>query len=327
MKRPEGTVTFSYTFIDDPFDKKTPEGKIFEIVSGKHYFLLERTSKLKINFFHSSPGTGTRVASIDLSLVKQSKNFFFALVWSPNEIRLSLAPKEIENSNLVHAVGKKADFEFRITREGGVVRIGDTGLDAMGVRLMEGGQVVLEATAMRSWEETKETVKILGTGESKEGYIFDSIVANLMFPLMVTGFEVYAKRRFLELEEEGITPDLEKITKKMRSNISPSIQELTSTINFQDFKNECRRVYCYGYGIKFHELGLKSEEVEKLERIFEYRGRIIHNSSLLSMLNESLVPQEDPIFNNKLQALGHLNLLDKFIHKLHSKTLTLRKVD
>jgi len=76
IKRPEGTMRFTYTSEQDLFDQKIPGGIIFDLVSGGHYFRLERTDNLEISFYHSSPGTGTRVATVDLRKLKPSNSVF-----------------------------------------------------------------------------------------------------------------------------------------------------------------------------------------------------------------------------------------------------------
>ncbi|MFZ3069444.1 MAG: hypothetical protein WA052_04015 [Microgenomates group bacterium] len=328
LKRPEGTMTFTYTAEVDLYDPNIPGGIIFEVPSGGHYFRLERTNNAEIHFYYSSPGTGTRVAVVDLKEMKPSKKTFFGFSWSPGEINLHVGPK-INGATLVSAKGTPSSKTFRVAKDGGIIQVGDVvGNQVMGLRATLGGKTILESTALGSWNETKEIIKILHSGESKQGYIFDMIIANLTFPLMVTGFEVYTKRRFTELEEEGIVPDFAKIFEKMRpSKKYSNSEEMLNTINFQDFKNECKSIYFHGYNIRFHELGIKGEDFRKLEMIFNYRGRITHNSSLLSMLNESIVPQQDPVFNSKSQALEHLDILDNFIQELHKKTLSLKKGD
>ena len=62
IKSPEGTVCFVFTSESDLFDPKIPGGLILEVPSGGHYFRLERTDAAEICFYHSSPGTGTRVS-------------------------------------------------------------------------------------------------------------------------------------------------------------------------------------------------------------------------------------------------------------------------
>lgn len=325
-KIPIGTFEFTYTTESNLFDPTVKGGIIFELAAGKHYFRLERNDSAEVLYYYSSPGTGTRVASVDLKKMKPSNKVFFAFTWSPEEINLYVGPK-IEGGELVGAKGVSSDKIFRVAEDKSVIQVGDIGKNVMGLRIKQGEKIILESTAIEFWNETKEQIRILHTGESKEGYIFDTLISNLTFPLMVTGFEVYAKRRFSELEEEGVYPNFKKIATKMRPNKKyKNNQEMLKSINFQDFKNECRTAYFCGYGIKFRELEVKNEDLDKLERIFSYRGRVIHISSLLTMLNESLVPQQNPIFiNNKTQASEYLQILDDFVQRLHKSTLELKR--
>jgi hypothetical protein len=63
--RPEGSLTFNYSS-PDLFNEKVLDGVLLEIPSGQHFFRLERDNQLHLHYYHSSPGTGTRVATIDL---------------------------------------------------------------------------------------------------------------------------------------------------------------------------------------------------------------------------------------------------------------------
>lgn len=325
-KRPVGTFTFIYAS-ENLFDSKIKGGKIFELSAGMHFFRLERNENMEVLYYYSSPGTGTRVASVDLKKLKPSHKVFFAFTWSPEEINLHIGSKD-EEGELISAKGIPSDKSFMVAKDGSIVQAGDIGVRVMGVKIMQGDKTILESTAIDSWNETKEAIRILHSGESKEGYIFDTLVSNMTFPLMVTGFEVFAKRRFAELEEEGIVPAYKIIVEKMRPNKNyKNNQEMIETINFQDFRNESMKAYFYGYGIRFQELGIKNEKLDKLKNIFDYRGKITHNSSLLTMLNESFVPQQNPIFNSRSQALEYLQILDDFIQKLHRKTLELKSKD
>jgi len=75
IRRPEGTVSFEYSS-DVLFDPNVPGGIRFEIASGAHLFRVERDDELRLSFYHSSPGTGTRVVTIDLKNVVPSSKVF-----------------------------------------------------------------------------------------------------------------------------------------------------------------------------------------------------------------------------------------------------------
>lgn len=73
------------------------------------------------------------------------------------------------------------------------------------------GKPVLEPTAIETWQNTIQGVRLLQKGKSDEGYIFEVLICNLVIATLVTGFETYCKTRFIELEKEGIKPNLENL--------------------------------------------------------------------------------------------------------------------
>jgi hypothetical protein len=243
IKRPEGTVEFTYTFEKDLFSPNIPGGIIFHLVSGGHYFRLERTDNVEIAFYHSSPGTGTRVAIVDLKEMKPSNKVFIAFSWSPQEIQLHVGPK-IEGGALISAVGIPTETGYRVGKDGSVVQVGSPGVQIMGTRFNVGGKQIVKPTAIDAWKETKKAIEILLTGESKEGYIFETVKANLSIVMMVTGFEAYCKTRFEEIEQEGVQANHERIDQKLNRRKE----------NFQDFDGYCKDVYKYGFGIMFGNL-------------------------------------------------------------------------
>lgn len=310
-RRPIGTFEFTYIAENNLFDPTVKGGIIFELSAGKHYFRLERTDNAEVLYYYSSPGTGTRVASVDLKKLKPSNKVFFAFTWSPDEINLHVGPK-IEGGKLVGAKGTISKRRFQIGEDEQVVQIGDEGMEVLGARVNVGGKQMIKPTAISAWAETKKAIEILFKGESKEGYIFETVKANLSIVMMVTGFEAYCKTRFQEIEGEGVQPNHEKIDEKLKRKKE----------NFQDFDDYCKEIYKYGYNIRFSEL-ITSQEFATLKRLFDFRSRIVHASPLITMVNEFEVPKEKPIFSTKVVDES-LELFDRFINKLHSETLTLK---
>ena len=88
MKRLEGTVYFKF-HVGNVF---TLPGRVrvFDVTAGGHYFLLERDSEFRLSFFHASPGTGTRVATVDASQVAQAPVLECALSWSPRILTIEI---------------------------------------------------------------------------------------------------------------------------------------------------------------------------------------------------------------------------------------------
>lgn len=304
-------MTFEYIPDNDLFDPKIPGGIIFHITSGNHYFKLERTNSAELKYYHASPGTGTRVATIDLKPLPKCEQVFIAFSWAPEGIKLHIGPK-IEGAELVSANGILSDTTFKVDKEGSIVQIGGPGVKVIGARVNIDGKQMVKPTAIEAWNETKKAIEILLTGESKEGYIFEAVKSNLCIVMMVTGFEAYCETRYQEIEDEGCTPDIERVQKKLSKRKE----------NFQDFNGYCKEIYKYGYGIKFAEL-VNSNEYNELVQIFKFRNRIVHASPMLTMVNEFEVPKKEPIFSTNITNHA-LSLFDKFVNALHIASLRLR---
>lgn len=340
IRRPEGTCTFDY-HSPDLFDKAKPGGIIFEIPSGQHLFRLERDNDFSIHFYHSSPGTGTRVATIDLNNLPPAPSMFIAFSWAPEEIKLHVGTK-VSGAELTSATGVASNKQFRVGNDGHVYQIGDHGVEVMGLNIYQTGIPIIQPTAIDAWEETVKSIDILATGQSTDGYIYESVVTNLTLAILVTGFEAYTKKRFLELEQEGLSPDITAVIKSFfpkkeqkagiealiqSEAIDANVSELQyivinkRTINFQSYE-DCKRAYNKGYGIKFGNLS--GTKLDALQSYIRYRHRIIHVSPLLGLLNQERVPPEEPVFSKKETAGIAKVCFKEFIQSLHSATLALR---
>ena len=167
------------------------------------------------------------------------------------------------------------------------------------------------------------------------------MVSNLTISILLTGFEAYCKTRFLELEQEGIKPDMaalvseffsekerDVIASEAEANHVSFLQKIIEKrrINFQNYK-KCKRAYNKAYGLKFGEIGIASNDLEFLQRLIKYRHRIVHVSPLLGMLNQPEVPPEEPVFSNKKLGNDALKCFNIFITKLHNATLRLQRLD
>jgi len=345
MKRPEGTFMFRYQF-DGLFDPVLGHGILLEVVTGAILFRLERDANLDLHFIHSSPGTGTRIASVELEPLKGSPALNVALVWSSQETRLHVADATNPDRSLV-GEGEPSQRQFRIGRDGAVYQLGDEGVRVMGTSIFADGKQVLQPTALEAWISTVEAVRVLMGGSSPVGYLFEAVCTNLVIVMLVTGFEAYCKRRFLELEDEGVQADFDVLAGRFLSRsererglsraivqeasaegISPTRKLVDQNrINFQNY-DRCKAAYNKGYRIRFGEdIGVSNILLEEVQRLIEFRHRIVHVSPLLGMLNQGHVPPEEPIFSNREYAERAVEAFDDFIQGLHATTLRLRPRD
>lgn len=339
--RPEGTVTFEYSS-PDAFRVDGSGGVIIEIPAGGHYFRLERTADRFLNFYHSSPATGTRIASIDLRGVPSFERAFLAFVWSPVEMRFHCAPRDVE-IGMLQAIGVPSAVSFRVGRDGSVFRLGDEGLKVMGVRIQQGGNVVLTPTAIEVWQSTLQAVELLWTGKSDKGFIFEVLQATSSLSMLVTGLENYGKTRLLEIETEGITPDTSALFAAFASKAERESERLAelqtqaatcgksifatvvdnARINFQNF-DDLKRAFRVSYGIKVGEIGLGGDVLAELRRFIGYRHRVVHVSPLLAFLNQDNVPPEEPVFANRALSDRAVAVFHTVVEALHKATTDIR---
>ncbi len=340
MCRPEGTLSFRYTS-EKLFDKNNDGGIIFEITSKGQYYRLDRDRAFNLNLYHSSPGIGTYHALIDLNKIPSSNSVFICFTWSTSNIHLYLGSKEI-GENLIHAVGKPASTKFSIGKDGGVYQIGDKGVEVMGINVFKGREKILGSSAIEAWQETVKATSILETGTSTEGYIYEVVVTNLTLSMLVTGFEIYSKTRFLELQQEGIVPNLNSLLNRFltkgerEKGLSDVLKEEADyenmslleylvnkeRINFQNFQ-QCKNAFNKAYGIKFGEIEVKQKILERIQQYITFRHKIIHVSPLTAMFFNENPSKKEPIFSKKALATQARNDFNDFIEQLHKVTLSL----
>lgn len=337
---PEGSIVFDF-YSEDFFDKTKLGGKLLEVVSGKHLFILERTNDFKVNFIHSSPGTRTRLAQIDLNLVEKATQYMFCVTWSTKEISLNIGPR-IEGGKLHQVTSNNSPFQLQVGEDGNIYEVENEMMKSMS--LFVSGKPVVTATALRSWDETVSAIEVLLKKDSQNDYQFELVRSNIILSIIVTGFETYCKKRFLELEKEGIIPDTDKLIDKFipklerEKNIKETLifeakeQNITlleyfvkrKFINFQNY-DECKNAYNKTYNLIFGNLTNDADLFINLKKYIQFRHKIIHNSVMTGMLNRENVPPEEPIFPSDKTANEIIDTFKSFINLFHKATLSLTK--
>lgn len=344
IRRPEGTFTFEYRS-ESLLDPEMRGGVVFEIASGGHVFRLERTDNLLLRYYYSSPGTGTRVATVDLKEASRCSKAFIAFSWTPAETRLHFGPRA-PNAELLSASGVPSQKQFRVGKDGSIYQLDDEDVEMLGVSVYQEGKPALVPTAIEAWRATKQAIEVLSSGTSSLGYMYEVVVTNMTLSILVTGFEAYTKTRFGELEDEGIAPNSSAIVESffprrergadIASILEAEASELgitllshliqRGTVNFQNY-GDCKRAYSKAYGIRFGEIGVESGDLAQLQRLIRYRHRIIHVSPMIGLLNQPEVPPEEPVIPNRVLAKSSLRTFSLFIDSLHTATLALRRED
>lgn len=334
-------MTFEYSSAE-AFQKEQRPGLLLQIPSGGHLFRLERIEGRRLQFFYSSPGTGTRVATIDLGDLPDFDRAFLAFTWSPQEVHFHCGPR-IPGVELLSARAEGSSKQFRVGSDGSIFQIGDVGVEVMGVRIRQAGTPVLAPTAIEAWSETLKAVDVLGKGKSDQGFLFETALAAVTLSVLVTGLEAYAKTRFVEIEAEGIAADFTETFNAFASRAereSSRLEELKAEaaasgksllraivdagrINFQSY-DQLKRAFRSAYGIKFGEVGVDSQTLTALKQFIRYRHRIVHVSPLLGMLNDDMVPSEAPVFANRALTESAVKCFSDVVAALHRASLDLR---
>lgn len=334
---PEGSIVFDF-YSEDFFDKSKAGGQLLNIVSGKHLFLLDRKSDFKVSFIHSSPGTGTRLAEIDLNKIEKAQMYMFCITWSTTEISFNIRAR-IENSTLVNVKSKTSPIQLQVGEDGVIYEIGNDNMKNMSLYI--GGKAIITATAINSWKETLNAINILLKKDSGNDFEFEQVRSNIILSILVTGFEAYSKKRFLELEKEGVLINTNQLINslfpKLENNIKENLiieakeKKITlleylverKFINFQNY-DDSKRAYNKTYNLIFGDLSNDSELFKDLKKYIKFRHKIIHVSAMTSILNIENVPPEEPIFAKNDTAYKFIDTFKKFIQLLHDKTLNLK---
>src|SRR5665647_491334 len=300
------------------FDSSLGNLQVFNIQIKGSKFSLYRTADLKLQFSLLSTKTGIRVAS--LKLPPPISALGVLVTWSDQAVDLFAG--DFTKLPLSYAKGQKQAGRVRQSKNGALVVLAES------MSYVSDNEDVL-STAKELWDFTvfnlqqlvrkaKKCVEIDGT-HSYDDFLLEKSISQQCFIMLVRGFEVYTKKRFLEIEKElpfsGIIPQLDLLLNKFTRDAKTlhrvfayaeinkkSILEATVSItqhrgqkgliNFQSW-SDCKEAYNLCYNIKFGEIpDLKSDVLERMQRYMRFRHKIIHSSQEATMLHAENPKQE-----------------------------------
>lgn len=345
MCRPVGTVAFEFTS-KGAFKVDGEPGVLFEVPTGGHLFRIERQPDRALAFIHAAPATGTRQAVIRLYGLPDFEQAFLAFSWSPEEVKFHCGPR-IPNTNMLSSVGERSQRRFRVTDHGEVVQMGGVGIETMGLHIYRSGKPILRPAAIEVWQETGVALAALWDSLPNDNQLREAVMSCMALTAVVTAWEVYARYRFLEIESEGVAPDVgslldeftserEKdsgvveqivaVATEQRLSVARVLVEQRRSIDFQSYER-LKDAYRAGYGVKLGKIGILSSVLEDMQRYIRYRHRIIHVSHMQPILNLPDVPPEKPDFANREMVTRAYSTFDTAIAALHAATTALRPKD
>ena len=304
---------------------------LFAENAGAHVFRIETGDQLALQFWYSSPGAGTRVATVDLAGMRPAPRLMFYFDWSPDSTAFSVFDRD-DSGNSASGKGVVSDRRQYVVRDQLTLTVAP-GAEIMGLKY---GDSVYETPAIDSWRATVDAVHVALTGTSQHQR-FPAVISNTVLVMLATGLEAYLQARFVELEAEGVKPDeeafgrafmnaTERKTGGMEAVRSGAAAEgqvvfafLAGRISFLSF-DKSKEAYAKAFDIKFGEL-VSSQLIADIRRWLRYRHRIVHQSASLLILNDSEAPPEELVFSNVALANRAQNDFATFVAAVHEATL------
>lgn len=313
---------------------------MLEVAKGKTVFILERDSNFNLRFIQSNPTYETKIAKVNVEDFREATKLFIGFTWSEKGNTIYVG--EYRKGELRNAYSfEEPNIKFRVGKDRAIYQIGDEGIKVGFYRVKVGEEVVLEPIAKEIFDFQLEKIRILIENCKKGDFLFESTLAQQIIVMLTTAFEVYARTRFLELEEDGKHVNMEElytrfIPTKYRKGFRDEIMEIANkqrktelevfterrSVNFQDW-DSFKDAYNKGYGLKIGETGIANEILLEVQKFIKWRHKIIHLKGDQTMINSDEVPPSEPIFTNKDLVEKGANIFQQFISELHESTLKL----
>lgn len=314
---------------------------LFNIQVRGSIFTLNRDINFNLVFTHYNPKTGIREAIVNLKELNLNIGLFIVLTWS--EEKNFLKAGGIGGSDLKSIKAEQKPGKIRMGKNGTFYRIGDKGIEIGLFRVREANQNVLMSNAKEMWDFNVKKVSILIEGCNSKNHLFNTILLQQCLVILVTGFEIYTRSRFIEIEKECKIPNIEALmnefvkkdylkenvqnyAKSKEKSLLESILKVKRGIGLINFQNwhDCKKAYNIAYGIKFGEIQeIKNKILMNIQNYIKLRHKIIHSIKPITVINFDRIPQEKPIFLNKKYIEQTKEDFVQFIDKLHKLTESL----
>lgn len=322
------------------FDEGIPIVRILEIAKAQTIFIVERDSNFNLRFIKSNPNYETEIAEVNIRDFHNALKLFIAFAWSEKENAIFAG--EYGKNRLKSAKSSKyPNMKFRIGKDGAIYQIGSKNVEVGFYRVKVGEEVIIESTAKELFDFQAEKIRMLIENCKKGDFFFESTLVQQIIVMLTTGYEVYARTRFLELEREGKIVNMEAlynqfVSEKYREQFKEEIRENANKqkkselevfiekgyVNFQNWKS-FKGAYNRGYNLKIGEISIPNEVLPEVQKFLKWRHKIIHSKGDHTIINSEEVPPAKPLFTNKDLAGKGVNVFQEFINKFHESTLDL----
>lgn len=331
LRRPSGAFQL-FLKNDDLLDIPTGS-RLMEEVAGRHVFKLVSEQQGMLSFYHASPGTGTRVARVNLARMRRTGGLTIYFHWSPDEICLSVGSR-VEPEDVVEAKGEIAQTKLQVLADGTVL---ESALGVEPLMVAAAGVSIWQRTAIDAWMATLEAIRVLQTGEF-ETTRYGSVLGNMCIVVLVTGLEAYLRGRFVELEYEGVPLNEERLLSlvpkdlrkplavaRLRAKAAESQSSLAEFLarNYLSFQKMqvARQAFNRAYAFQLLDVAPWKDAIPQIKRALTHRHRVIHVSALEGMLAPKLDAPPQVVTANF--AGNFVTTLDHAVTAVHEATLKL----
>ena len=358
LNTPTGTLCL--VLGSDNFQELGDQDRIvFDIPTGNVLYRLFITPKCVLSFLYSSPGLGALIAQISMDQFGDFDDCLAVLRWSSKGIKLSAGVRPDTGKGIIHVEGEKWMGLYPLVGSNGFVVELSPQMQHFQFRI--GDKLVAEIPAINYWNFIKENAIELVTiaEEQSNNYNRQILICRLTIVMIVSGFETYARKRFIEMLKEGRTTNEQKFINKFLSTwerSSERIQEIQNiamkkelsllayliekrTVNFQDL-NQVKRAFTSTFNMRLaDEVTFKSNEFSRVHVFIKYRHLISHSDPALTIMN---LPKfishddEEPEFISLTHVKEAIDIFERLISSINRnslnfppkyKTIYLREID
>lgn len=335
----EGTIEFKIKEVGNLFDRGLERVWVFDLPIGSSRLLLIREEFFNLVLYHFSPEIGFRVAKLDVSKFVHSSGLHIFVTWSQKESHLYVGDIE-KKVGLLSARAEIKSSSALSGKDGSFLLVGDEGVDVKMLYFKKGERLVIEPNAIDVFNFSIERLNTLIGGCGQGDFLFESTCVQAGLVMLISAFEAYCSKRFIEMESKGWTLgfdplckaifpkkhvedrklEIEEKSRMKKKLISEVLIEDRYIKSFQDF-DLCKEVFNKGYGVKFGDIpNMDPQIIEKVRKLMRFRHRIVHSGRDVTILNYDEIPDKSPIFSNKQLLEDVKNIFVEFIKKLHAAT-------
>lgn len=321
----------------DDFESNPKYNRIFFYKNSiKHIKCDIYYQKNKIVFDHYSTLTGLRKVELNLLETRCAKILVFSS-WNLKRNTLTIL---IDNTKPFSIDVDQSESQVNFD-DNGVPAILDPGVTMYRMTSFE-GEDIHATPAIISWKniiyEIDMVIDSIKNNDPSKKHGLNFEIIKYCLQKIVTGFEVYLKSRFIELEEfMGFNYD--KLTRCVGKNLEPKIRKdlssfytkrnklkyivpkYSSVFNFQDF-DKSKELYKKFYKLGFYEIpNLTHRQIDDVKSILLLRHKITHTDRVTSILNPEDESKTKFIDENFLNNV--IKQMNEFILKTHDYSIEL----